>query len=189
MLHARTVAIEDRIHRLTTAEYERMVDSGALEGLHVELLDGLIVDQPDMSPQGEVHHAAIHRLMMLCAPRIDLLRVQAPLAVGDGWVPEPDVALAPLPAPGTGHPSTALLVAEVAVSSLTLDRTKARAYSRAGVPRYWIVDLPGGRVIEHTRPGPDGYASIVERTASDVLETGVDGIPATSAGALLGPPA
>ena len=183
------MAIEDRIHRLTTAEYERMVDSGALEGLHVELLDGLIVDQPDMSPQGEVHHAAIHRLVMLCVPRAELLRVQAPLTVGQGWVPEPDLALAPLPTPGTGHPVTALLAVEVAVSSLALDRTKALAYARAGIPRYWIVDLPRGRVIEHTGPGPDGYASVVERRGDDMLDTGVEGIPSTTAGALLDAPA
>lgn len=44
----------ERIHRLSSAEYERMLDTGALDGLRVELLDGLLID---MSPQGERHCA------------------------------------------------------------------------------------------------------------------------------------
>jgi Uma2 family endonuclease len=49
------VAIEASVHRLTTDEYERMVASGALEDVRVELLDGLLVD---MRPQGSATRAS-----------------------------------------------------------------------------------------------------------------------------------
>src|SRR5512133_1326584 len=63
----RAMAIEERIHRMSTAEYERIVDTGALADARVELLDGLLVD---MAPQGEPHWRVIQRLMVLCARRM-----------------------------------------------------------------------------------------------------------------------
>src|SRR5205823_8361809 len=100
---------EAHAHRISTDEYTRMVSSGALDEVGVELLDGLLVD---VSPQGERHARVIQRLMQQFAPRIELLRVQMPLAIGEGWVPEPDVALAePGPDPDR-HPTSALLVVE-----------------------------------------------------------------------------
>lgn len=49
---------------------------------------------------------------------------------------------------------------EVADSSLERDRTlKRRLYARAGIPHYWIVNLPDCRVEAFTRPCPgDGAA-------------------------------
>jgi Uma2 family endonuclease len=81
------MAIHERVHRISTAEYERMVDSGALADVRVELLDGLLVD---MSPQGERHARVIQRLMRLCNARMEMLRVQMPLSIAEGWMPEPD---------------------------------------------------------------------------------------------------
>ncbi len=44
------------LHRLDLETYEHMVASGALEGEHVELLDGLVVE---MSPQSPSHAAVL----------------------------------------------------------------------------------------------------------------------------------
>jgi Uma2 family endonuclease len=58
---------------------------------------------------------------------------------------EPDVSVvagSPRDYVGTGHPTTALLVVEVSVSSLELDRgAKARIYARARIEDYWILNL------------------------------------------------
>jgi Uma2 family endonuclease len=66
------------------------------------------------------------------------------LLAGHHSVPEPDVAVGP----GGGadyehvHPTTALLVVEVADSSLLQDRlTKAAIYAAAGIPELWIVNV------------------------------------------------
>jgi hypothetical protein len=48
------------IHRLDVETYSNMVESGALDDLPVELIEGLIVDM--MSPQGVRHAEAIEAL-------------------------------------------------------------------------------------------------------------------------------
>ena len=69
-------------------------------------------------------------------------------------------AQAEAPSPGR-HPRTALLTVEVAVSSHDADRgLKVKLYARAGVPTYWIVDVPGKAVEVRTDPGPDGYRGL-----------------------------
>ena len=176
------MALEARVHRLSTAEYLRIVETGALDGLRVELLDGLLVD---MSPQDERHARMVQRLMRLCADRMDLLRVQMPLSVADGWAPEPDIALAEPSAEADAHPATALLIAEVAVTSQAEDRRKAAAYARAGVPLYWLVDLPARVVVEHTRPTDGGYAILQQLTGGDVLEAHVADVQSTTVAELL----
>jgi Uma2 family endonuclease len=173
---------ETSVHRLSTDVYERMVGSGALEGLRVELLDGLLVD---MSPQDEQHVWTIQQLTRLFARRLDILRVQVPLAVADGWVPEPDVALAESDPTRRRHPTTALIVVEVALSSHHVDWQKALVYARAGIPQYWLVDLPAATVHVHSEPGADGYASVVARSGDDVLDAAVEGVDQITVAKLL----
>ena len=123
--------------------------------------------------------------MIRFAGRAELLRVQMPLAVGEGWVPEPDVALVEHGPDPEVRPTTALLVAEVAVSSHARDVRKAPVYASAGIPVYWLVDLPAGIVRVHTEPGPDGYASVVDKRGDDMLDAGVEGVEPTTVAALL----
>ncbi len=75
-----------------------------------------------------------------------LVREQKPLVLGDVSVPEPDVAVLP----GSfrdylsQHPTSALLVVEVADSSLPKDRlSKSRIYAGAAIPEYWILNVRG----------------------------------------------
>jgi Uma2 family endonuclease len=51
------------------------------------------------------------------------------------------------------HPTSPVLVVEVALASLRLDRTrKRRAFARAGVPEYWIVNLLDQVLEVHREP-------------------------------------
>ncbi len=174
--------VGDYVHRLSTAEYERIVATGALADLRVELLGGLLID---MSPQDELHARAIRKLTMLFAPRADLLRLQLPLAIGDGWVPEPDGALVEHGPDPSVRPTTALLVIEVAVSSHKRDEGKALVYANAGIPIYWLVDLPAGVVRVHSKPSRKGYGSVVAKSGDDLLDAGVEGVEPTTVAALL----
>lgn len=71
-------------------------------------------------------------------------------------LPEPDLAAV---APGTRadeHPTSALLVTEIAVSSTRTDvDVKAPLYASAGVREYWVVDVPA-RCL-HVFAEPDGH--------------------------------
>src|SRR5437870_6407726 len=77
------------------------------------------------------------------------IRVQHALHLGAHSVPEADVAVVP----GRhddyvrAHPRTAILVVEVADTSLIQDRlSKAAIYAAAGIPEYWIINLRDDRV-------------------------------------------
>ena len=56
------------------------------------------------------------------------------------------------------HPATALLVIEIAVTTLGLDREKAALYAEAGVAEYWLVAAGRKTVEVYTRPSGDQYA-------------------------------
>lgn len=142
------------LYRLDVATYGRMVDSGALDGVPVELLDGLLIE---VSPQGPAHAHVITRLTRHLSSANDWVRVQLPLEVPPDSTPEPDLALV------EGefldrHPRTAVLVVEVASSSYAIDsEQKSDIYARAGVPTYWLVDLQRREVVVHTDPLGGAY--------------------------------
>lgn len=135
----------------STDEYEDLVSRGVLGRAHrVELLEGVIVE---VSPQNPLHATAVYTsgeaIRVAVAGRA-MVRVQLPFRAGAFSVPEPDVAVvAGFPADYRDeHPAEALLIVEVADSSLTVDRmTKGRVYAAATVPEYWIVDL-GGEAVD-----------------------------------------
>src|SRR5262249_23775846 len=66
------------------------------------------------------------------------------------------------------HPATAVLIVEVAETSLRYDRTqKASLYARSDIAEYWIVNLPDRQLEVYRDPQPDaaqpfgfGYASV-----------------------------
>lgn len=169
------MALTDHIHRFTNADCKRMVDAGVFdEDANIEFLDGVFVEMNQQSPE---HSAAVQRLTRLLGARLDLLRVQLPLEAAEGWIPEPDLALAESDASRLRHPTTALLAVEVSVASQWMDRRKAAVYAAAGVPRYWLVDVPRERVFEYSQPHPDGYELVTTLTGDDVLDAHVDGVP------------
>ena len=131
--------------RYSAKQYFELVRRGVLDpDDRVELLEGVIVA---MSPQSPRHASAISRVADALRDTVGkraVLRVQTPLIAGRRSVPEPDVTLLP----GTAsdyddvHPTTALLVVEVADSSLKQDRlTKCAIYAANGIPEYWLVNL------------------------------------------------
>lgn len=126
-------------------------------GERLELLDGLlVVGEPQDSP----HAATVAHLGQGLAAAFGPHwhpRLQLPLALDDESEPEPDVAIVagqPLDYV-QGHPATAVLVVEVADSSLRLDRRfKGGLYARAGLTEYWIVNLVDRAVEVHRAPRP-----------------------------------
>lgn len=94
------------------------------------------------------------------------VRMQLPFAAGDASEPEPDVAMVSAATPRQRHPDTALLVIEVADTSLSVDLgRKARIYAYSGVPEYWVIDLTEALAYVHADPGPHGYGA-VDRVAA-----------------------
>lgn len=172
------------VHRLDVDTYNRIVDSGALEGQRVELLDGVLVE---MSPQSPAHILVITTLMRHFAaePRW-WMQVQGPIEVRPDSEPEPDIAIYEDRPPVGRHHQTALLVVEVAVSSQMIDRNvKATKYAAAGIPAYWLVDVPARTIEVRTEPGPDGYERCTVYREHDRLPSPLEGVEDLDIAALL----
>lgn len=144
---------------LTRAQYDALIDLGALEGQRVELIEGVLAE---VVPQGDDHDETIEALSHYLFGRFPdpwRVRVQLPLAATDASEPEPDLSITQRL--GRGKPRTAALVIEVAVSSQRLDLVhKPAIYASAGVDQYWVVDLPAREVVVHSGPAPGGYGDV-----------------------------
>lgn len=129
----------------TVQSYLQLVASGDLSpDDRVELLDGVIVAEPPEDPEHASGTARLNQVLQRIVGSRAVVRVQNPLLLGSRSAPEPDVALVAGRAEDYDHvhPTTALLVVEVASTSLPQDRlSKARIYAAAGIPEYWIVNL------------------------------------------------
>ena len=153
MEHANLELPEQRLW--TRQEYERAGELGLFgSDERLELIEGLIVRKVT---QNIPHSTAVQ--LVEDALRVALpghaYRVQMPLALSDFCELEPDVAVVRGSARdyAAAHPQTAVLVAEVADSSLVVDRsTKASLYARAGIAEYWILNLPDRMLEVHRDP-------------------------------------
>ncbi|HEX9940399.1 MAG TPA: Uma2 family endonuclease [Thermoanaerobaculia bacterium] len=166
-----TASLDTR--RWTREEYERRVNEGYFQpGDRVELVDGVLYE---MSPQNSLHAAGVRAANEALRPVFTEgydIRSQFPLALGDDSEPEPDIAVVP----GTwgdyidSHPTTAVLVVEVADSSLYHDRKrKGRLYARAGIPEYWLLNLVKGCLQVYRNPKDGVYTTRFVLRAGDTV--------------------
>ncbi len=149
-------------HRWTRAAYDRLIEVGVFQpGDPVELLGGELVVA---EPQSEAHYTAVGLVEDALRAALGpgwLVRSQGPIALDDESEPEPDIAVAQGSRRDYSreHLARPVLVVEVALSSLTLDRAhKGSLYARARLDDYWIVNLVD-RVLEvYRQPSVDALA-------------------------------
>jgi Uma2 family endonuclease len=131
--------------RITRERYWKLVEDGVIgPDDRVELLDGVIVAMSPQNPPHALVIGALTKWLSRMAGTDAFVRVQLPLDLNELSTPEPDLAVvAGSPRDfAASHPTTALLVVEVADSSVIQDRlTKMPMYAAAGIPEYWLVDL------------------------------------------------
>jgi Uma2 family endonuclease len=79
--------------------------------------------------------------------------------------PEPDLIVLSRPSrefTDNPQPADLRLVVEISDSTLGFDlTTKAKLYACARIVEYWVVDIPGRRIIVHRDPQERQYRSIV----------------------------
>lgn len=155
---------------LRRREYEQLVDLGAFEDERIELLRGQLVT---MSPQGASHATVTARIAQFLIRALDDsfdVRSHSPFAATDDSEPEPDVSVSRKQRRRAYHPSKALLLVEVAESSLRKDRKiKSAIYAENGAPEYWIFDVRSKTVFVYTRPYDGVYTHVGRRSRGDVL--------------------
>ncbi len=160
-----------RPFRFTRDQYYKLGELGFFQGKRVELLFGEVFE---MSPIGWPHRVAtglVSDALGVAFPTGFVVDVQQPFPVPGaafGAEPQPDVAvIAGTRRGGTGHPTTAALLVEVADSTLDTDVTeKAELYATAGVADYWVLDLNGRRLLVFRDPValPAGLGATAYRT-------------------------
>jgi Uma2 family endonuclease len=164
LLHARP-------KQFTIGDYYKMFDSGVFDGIRVELMEGTVVE---MSPHNLPHSHAVTLLNPVLVglfPHL-LVRVQLPFEVSNLTEPEPDFAIVTREAmrEARRHPTQAELIIEVSDTSLDYDRgDKALRYAQAGVPEYWILNLPDQQLECYRRPFPGGYRETQILKAGDTI--------------------
>ncbi|WP_439632082.1 Uma2 family endonuclease [Gemmata sp.] len=171
--------------RLTVDQYHEMIRNNTLTtDDRVELLDGYLVNK---LPQNTPHGSTVDRLtedLNRVKPTGWRVRAQLPVTLSNSE-PEPDAVLV------RGYRRTYDLrhptgtdfgiLVEVADSSLALDRgPKANLYTRAGIPVYWIVNIPDRRVEVYTDPDPAAnppvYRTRTDYGTGDAVPVVLDGV-------------
>lgn len=163
-----------RPYRFTASQYFQMGETGVLRpGARIELIDGEIID---MAPIGSPHASLVDDLGDLLYEAIGrraLVRRQNPVILGEHSVPQPDIAVVAYRDDHYRHahpgPSDALLIVEVADTTLAFDReVKAGMYARSGVPEVWIVDVASRTVTRLHSPFDGTYAAVVIRVGESI---------------------
>lgn len=142
------------VRRWSVEQYELFTRLGILdEDDHLELLDGWIVSKMTKNPRHDATLDVINQRLSRLIPDGWFVRVQNVFVSPDS-APEPDlVVVAGKPRDYmVRHPSgnDAVLVIEVADSSVDRDRLKSQIYARAGVSNYWIVNLNENQIEVHS---------------------------------------
>ena len=173
------VALDGRARRkLRRDEYDQMVMAGLFRGEHVELIRGELVA---MSPIGSVHSAVVRvlseRLVRALPPHL-MVSSQQPLACADESEPEPDLAVVARRPYREAHPAAAVLVIEVADTSVDYDLgAKAALYAESAVDEYWVIDLGRGVVVVHRARAAGRWTSITTHAADAAVAPAVATVP------------
>lgn len=161
---AGSVALDKKL--LSCEEYRAMYEAGILgEEDKIELLNGELIL---MSPVGSQHGSIVKRLNALFNKMLEgraIVSVQDPILIPPHSEPEPDLALLRIKDDfyEKEHPSPGdiFIVIEVADTTLEKDRVvKSNIYAKAGIPEYWIVNLPDNRLEVYTQIEEGQYQKV-----------------------------
>jgi Uma2 family endonuclease len=164
-----------KIATFSVDEFLRMDDRGDFwEKPKVELLDGVIYE---MAPQ-HIPHARLKSKLgfalqsaLQANPELEVF-IEVSLRLGDRSLPEPDIVVCKRE--GNNDilsVSAALLVVEISSTTLTFDLTaKRKLYAAADVPEYWVVDVQGKVIHQHTRPEGETYAQVRQVAFGKVMQ-------------------
>ncbi|AMV23925.1 hypothetical protein VT84_05990 [Gemmata sp. SH-PL17] len=164
-----------RPFRFTREQYYRLGELGFFADTRVERIRGEIIE---MSPINWPHVVGCRKtalaLERVFAGAAWVSRNEQPLALAESD-PQPDVmVVAGRFEDYTDHPTTALLVVEVADATLSRDTTeKAELYAEAGIPDYWVLDVEHSQllVFRDPQPLPAGLGATAYRTRQTLAST------------------
>ena len=171
--------------RISVDRYHKMIQRGLLTtNDRLELFEGMLIKKMTVNPPHAFVTQTIDKLFARLFSDNLFVIAQDPITMQDSE-PEPDVFVVrgkrrDFVQTHPGPEDVALLV-EVSDSTLQQDRTwKKRIYAQAGIPVYWIVNLPDRQIEVYTEPlnvFPDPtYRHQVTYWENDMIPVIVDGV-------------
>jgi Uma2 family endonuclease len=151
--------------QFTLKQYDQMIRQGVFADLHdrrLELIRGEILE---MTPPGPTHEEVVDLLnswsVLNLSQRGVRVRIQNSIGLPRlDSAPQPDIAWVREQSYRDERPDVddVFLVIEVADSSLRFDlREKLELYAEAGIPEYWVVNIPHWQVEVYRNPRDRRY--------------------------------
>jgi Uma2 family endonuclease len=162
------LAVQNPPHKHWTRAQCEKLEAAGVDLQHVELIDGELIDKMSKNPP-HVDAAALLLGWLIQVFGARFVNHEAPIDVApeDNPTNEPVPDLIVLKRGFTGfgltrpQPKDLDLVVEIADTSLAFDLTvKAALYARAAIAEYWVLDVPGRRLIVHRDPQSSQYGSV-----------------------------
>ena len=168
---------EPRPVQLTVENFLHLSDTGAFrEYAKTELIGGTIVA---MNAQFSRHARIKTHLLRRLADAVDEglagydTWAEVSVAISPVDLPEPDLVLTSFQASERAAVpvETVALIVEIADTTARYDLDiKADLYAAAGVPEYWVVEIPTNSVHQFWEPTKDGYAQRRNQALGQRLE-------------------
>ncbi len=125
-------------YRFAVEQYYQLVEAGILpEDDRVELIDGIIIERPPISPMHAHIVSRLNRITVELTSEEVRVGVQNPIHLGPHSEPQPDLCLSRYLPGQIAHPTPPdiYFVIEVSDTTLAYDRdTKLPLYAAAGIP-------------------------------------------------------
>ena len=173
--------------RFTVDQFLGLDDEGFFgDHAKTELLEGeIFVVNAQYRPHARAKAAMVRALEAALGGSQWTVLTELTVRLSEHDAPEPDIVLTnepegdgPVPAPSVG------LLVEICDTTHATDlNTKPRRYARAGVPEYWVVDLPAREIVRHSKPSTADYAKIDRITFGEtIVAVTIPGVEITSGG-------
>lgn len=140
---------------------QKMDAIGIFGDARIELIEGEVIEMSPIGPRHAVTTAKVTATLQRVFAIGYVIFPQNPVKLSNRSIPQPDIAVLR----GTYAdfldtlPDTAVLMVEVADSTLATDRSdKASLYARYGIPELWIVNVASEELEIYRLPRRDALA-------------------------------
>ncbi len=148
-----------QLTKITVDDYALLCRENPLHYEKTELLEGVIIDKMTKSNDHDFYSQVFFEAIQKVLPADFFIRAEKGILFSDSEL-EPDISVVKGKVQDyrNAKPTTARLVIEIAISSLSYDREKGKTYAKGQVDEYWIVDVSGKCVEVYTHPKSDSYS-------------------------------
>lgn len=160
--------VRPHVRKISVRAFEQLDDPD--DTTRTELVRGVIIERMPPSPEHDFLIEQLGGALRTAAGAGSYCRQEQGMKLADS-VLVPDLTIVAGSSRDYRHtyPTTALLVVEIAITTLGLDREKAALYAEAGVAEYWLVAVGNETVEVYTRPLGDQYAQRRVYTSGETI--------------------